>query len=183
MEKLMHIHSTGSERVKLNDFCMYTLKNILWDFAISSWLLLKLKIWTKFYLKSFINSFVTDYAVLYIYYIRDNNVVCWPMFLWEGRWPSGRVEASEPGGPGFDSSSRQPQVVAHQHWARWITALYTLVLCCAWLVTMALHVHCGLGQLSPLPTSGDDKWVAAKHCGRAKRCRISYTDLLYFMLN
>ena len=33
----------------------------------------------------------------------------------------------------------------------------SLVLCCAWLVTMALHVHGGLGQLSPLPTSGDDK--------------------------
>ena len=31
------------------------------------------------------------------------------------------------------------------------------VMCCAWLLTMALHVHCGLGQLSPLPTSGDDK--------------------------
>ena len=27
----------------------------------------------------------------------------------------GRVDVSEPGGPGFDSSSRQPQVVAHQH--------------------------------------------------------------------
>ena len=27
-----------------------------------------------------------------------------------------RVDVSEPGGPGFDSSSRQPQVVAHQHW-------------------------------------------------------------------
>ena len=47
-----------------------------------------------------------------------------------------------------------------------------------WLVTMALHVHCGLGQLSPLPTSGDDKWVAAKHCGRAKRSRISDTHRL-----
>ena len=40
----------------------------------------------------------------------------------EGRWPSGRADVSEPGGPGFDSSSRQPQVVAYQHWARWITA-------------------------------------------------------------
>ena len=40
------------------------------------------------------------------------------------------------------------------------------------------HVHCGLGQLSPLPTSGDDKWVAAKHCGRAKRSRISDTHRL-----
>ena len=33
----------------------------------------------------------------------------------EGRWPRGRADVSEPGGPGFDSSSRQPQVVAHQH--------------------------------------------------------------------
>ena len=96
----------------------------------------------------------------------------------EGQWPSGRVVALEPGGPGFDSSSRQPQVVAHQHWARWITATPSLVLCCAWLVTMTLHVHCGLGQLSPLPTSGDDKWAAAKHCGRAKRSRISDTHRL-----
>ena len=38
------------------------------------------------------------------------------MAMGEGQWPSGRVEASEPGGPGFDSSSRQPQVVAQQHW-------------------------------------------------------------------
>ena len=35
-----------------------------------------------------------------------------------------------------------------------------------------------LGQLSPLPTSGDSKWVAAKHCGRAKRSRISDTHRL-----
>ena len=33
----------------------------------------------------------------------------------EGRWPRGRVDVSELGGPGFDSLSRQPQVVAHQH--------------------------------------------------------------------
>ena len=26
-----------------------------------------------------------------------------------------RVDFSEPGGPGFDSSSRQPQVITHQH--------------------------------------------------------------------
>ena len=51
-------------------------------------------------------------------------------------------------------------------------------MCCAWLVSMALHVHCSLGQLSPLPTSGDDEWVAAKHCGRAKRSRISDTHRL-----
>ena len=34
---------------------------------------------------------------------------------------------------------------------------------------------CGLGQLNPLPTSGDEKGVAAKHCRRAKRSRISDT--------
>ena len=102
----------------------------------------------------------------------------------EGQWPSGRVDFSEPRGPGFDSSSRQPQVVAHQQWARWITAYSTpsLVLYCAWLVPIALHVHCGLGQLNPLPTSGDDKWVAAKHCGRAQRSRISDTHRLRWSL-
>ena len=43
---------------------------------------------------------------------------------------------------------------------------------------MALHVHCGLGQLSPLPNSGDDVWVAAKHCGRANQSRISNVNFL-----
>ena len=51
-----------------------------------------------------------------------------------------------------------------------------------WLVTMALLVHCGLGQLSPLPTSGDDKWVSAKHYGRAKRSGISDTHRLRWSL-
>ena len=74
----------------------------------------------------------------------------------EGQWPSGRVDFSEPGGPGFDSSSRQPQVISIEH-AELLRSTPLLVLCCAWLVTMALHVHCDLGQLSPLPTSGDDE--------------------------
>ena len=52
----------------------------------------------------------------------------------------------------------------------------------AWLVTMALHVHCSMGQLSPLPTSGDDKWVVAKHCGRAKRSKINDTHRLRWSL-
>ena len=37
----------------------------------------------------------------------------------EGQWS--RADFLEPGGPGFDSLSRQPQVVAHQHWAGRIT--------------------------------------------------------------
>ena len=50
--------------------------------------------------------------------------------------------------------SRRSSLISTEH-----TELGTpsLVQCCAWLVTMALHVHGGLGQLSPLPTSGDDK--------------------------
>ena len=44
-----------------------------------------------------------------------------------------------------------------------------------------LHVHWGLDQLSPLLTS-DGKWVVAKHCGRAKRSRISDTPRLRLSL-
>ena len=73
--------------------------------------------------------------------------------------------------------SRRSSLISIEH-AELLLSTPSLVLCCAWLVTMALHVHCGLGQLSPLPTSGDDKWVAAKHCGRAKRSRISDTHRL-----
>ena len=98
----------------------------------------------------------------------------------KGRWPRGRADVSEPGGPGFDSSSRQPQVVAHQHWARWITAWYSLV--GAVLCLASNHgIACArrLGPTQPvIPTSGDDKWVAAKHCGWAKRSRISDTHRL-----
>ena len=73
--------------------------------------------------------------------------------------------------------SRRSSLISIEH-AELLRSTPSLVLCCAWLVTMALHVHGGLGQLSPLPTSGDDKWVAAKHCGRAKRSRIIDTHRL-----
>ena len=73
--------------------------------------------------------------------------------------------------------SRRSSLISIEH-AELLRSTPSLVLCCAWLVTMALHVHCGLSQLSPLPTSGDDEWVAAKHCGRAKRSRINDTHRL-----
>ena len=73
--------------------------------------------------------------------------------------------------------SRRSSLISIEH-AELLRSTPSLMLCCVWLVAMALHVHCGLGQLSPLPTSGDDKWVAAKHCGRAKRSRISNTHRL-----
>ena len=77
--------------------------------------------------------------------------------------------------------SRRSSLISIEH-AELLRSTPSLVLCCAWLVTMALHVHGGLDQLSPLPTSGDDKWVAAKHCGRAKRSRISDTHRLRWSL-
>ena len=102
-----------------------------------------------------------------------------PLPHWEGRWPSGRVEFSEPGVRGSIPrlGSRRSSLISIEH-AELLRSTPSLVLCCVWLVTMALHVHFGLGQLSPLPTSGDDEWVAAKHCGRAKRSRISDTHRL-----
>ena len=98
----------------------------------------------------------------------------------EGRWPSGiELMSRDPEGRGSIPrlSSRRSLLISIEH-AELLRSTPSLVLCCAWLVTMALPVHCGLGQLSPLPTSGDDKWVAAKHCGRAKRSRISDTHRL-----
>ena len=97
--------------------------------------------------------------------------------LVKGQWPSGRVDFSEPGGSIPRLGSRRSSLISIEH-AELLRSTPSLVLCCTWLVTMALHVHCGLGQLSPLPTSRDDEWVAAKHCGRAKRSRISDTHRL-----
>ena len=77
--------------------------------------------------------------------------------------------------------SRRSLLISIEH-AKLVHSTPSLVLWCAWLVTTALHVHCGLGQLSPLPTSGNDIWVAAKHCGRAKRSRISDTHRLWSSL-
>ena len=52
--------------------------------------------------------------------------------------------------------SRRSSLISIEH-AELLRSTPSLVQCCVWLVTMALHVHGGLGQLSPLPTSGDDK--------------------------
>ena len=56
--------------------------------------------------------------------------------------------------------SRRSSLISIEH-AELLRSTPSLVRCCVWLVTMALHVHCGLGQLSPLPTSGDDKIMSS----------------------
>ena len=45
--------------------------------------------------------------------------------------------------------SRRSSLISIEH-AELLHSTPSLVLCCACLVTMALHVHCGLGQVSPL---------------------------------
>ena len=67
----------------------------------------------------------------------------------EGQWPSGRVDFSELWGRGSIPrlGSRRLLLISIEH-AELLRSTPSLVLCCAWLVTMALHVHCGLGQLS-----------------------------------
>ena len=67
-------------------------------------------------------------------------------------------------------SSRRSSLISIEQ-AELLHSTTSLVLCCAWLVTMALHVHCALSQITPLPTSRDDKWEAAKHCGWAKQLK------------
>ena len=52
--------------------------------------------------------------------------------------------------------SPRSSLISIEH-AELLSSTPLFVLCCAWLVTMALHVHGGLGQLGPLPTSGDDE--------------------------
>ena len=82
----------------------------------------------------------------------------------EGRGNGLAVESSSrnPGGRGLIPrlSSRRLSLIYIEH-AELLRSTPSLVLCCAWLVTMALHVHGGLGQLSPLPTSVDDEWVGS----------------------
>ena len=63
-----------------------------------------------------------------------------------------------PGGRGSIPrlGSRRSSLINIEH-VELLRSTPSLVLCCAWLVTMVLHVHGGLGQLSPIPTSGDNK--------------------------
>ena len=68
---------------------------------------------------------------------------------WRPRNPGGRGSIPRLG-------SRRSSLISIEH-AELLRSTPSLVPCCVWLVTMALHVHGGLGQLSPLPTSGDDK--------------------------
>ena len=105
-------------------------------------------------------SLVKIEPLLIISFFLQHTLLLFCATRWEGRWLSGRVDSSEPGGQGFDSSSR---VVSGRRSSALSMLNYcvllvpSLVLCCTWLVTMALLVHCSFGQLSPLPTSEDDK--------------------------
>ena len=92
------------------------------------------------------------------------------MLLLSGRGDGLAVESTSRNREGRGSIPRRSPLISIEH-AELLRSTPSLVLCCVWLVTMALHVHRGLGQLSPSPTSGDDKWVAAKRCEQAKQSR------------
>ena len=79
---------------------------------------------------------------------------------WEAKWPSGRVDFSEPKGSGFESSSRQQQVVAHQHWVRWITGVVLPRWCCARLVAIA----CVTNNCNNCMCTA--AWANSAHCQR-----------------
>ena len=97
----------------------------------------------------------------------------------EGRWPRGRADVSEPGGPGFDSSSRQPK-------GRCSSALSTLNYCvvlprCAVLCLASNHgIACALRLEPTQPVTDFWGWHMSSSwaCGRAKRSRISDTHRL-----
>ena len=78
----------------------------------------------------------------------------------------------------FDSLSQQLQVVAHQHWARWITRSSTPRWCCAWLETVALHVPLLLGPYRSIT----NKWGWQTSSSKAMRNRISSTHWLRWSL-
>ena len=68
--------------------------------------------------------------------------------------------SQNPEGPGSIPrlGSHRPSLISIEH-AELLSSTLSLVLCCAvsGYSNQALHVHCGLGQLSPLPTFGDDE--------------------------
>ena len=103
----------------------------------------------------------------------------------KGQWPSDRADFSKPGEPGFESSSRQPRVVAHQHWARWFTEEYSLngaVLCLASNHGIACALRLGLTKPVTIFWGWQMSSSWANHCGRAKRSRISDTHRLRWSL-
>ena len=98
---------------------------------------------------------------------------------WRGNGLAVETTSGNPDGRGSSSclGSRWSSLISIEH-AELLRSTPSLLLFCASLVTMALHVHCGLGQLSPLPTSGDDEWVAVTD--EQSRSKISDTHRLYF---
>ena len=102
----------------------------------------------------------------YVFYMHNNEVLfkCFAGIpitpINQGRGDGLEVESMSRNPEGRGSiprlGSRRSSLISIEH-AELLRSTPSLVQCCVWLVTMALHVYCGLGQLSPLPTSGDDK--------------------------
>ena len=93
------------------------------------------------------------------------------------QWPSGRVDFSKPGGPGFmkflvsAAAGRRSSALSTLNY--FVVRTPPVGVVCARLVTRAACAL-RLGPTQPVTTSGDDKCIAAKQCGRAKWSRISH---------
>ena len=83
-----------------------------------------------------------------------------------------------------DSSSRlgssRSSLISNEH-AELRNSSLTLVLCCAWSVTS--HCTCTAAWANSARYQlEDDEWVAATHCRRVKRSRITDTPRLWWSL-
>ena len=86
----------------------------------------------------------------------------WEWILWKCEWMGrGNGLAVEPTSRNPEGRGSIPRLgsrrsslisIEHAELLRSTASAPSLVLCCACLVTTASHVHCGLSQLSPLPS-------------------------------
>ena len=108
--------------------------------------------------------------------LKDNCCLIHRIFLGRGNGLALEPTSLNPEGRGSIPrlGSRRSLLISIEH-AELMRSTPLLVLWCAWLVTMASLVHYGLGQLSPLPTSGDDKCVGRIHRLR-RSLQFHYTD-------
>ena len=108
---------------------VYTSSYLIWFNCPSNLVdpLLSTCRWPKFLCIQFVVTPIHTDATLWCYILvlhtgaRVNAVLLTPGFEHTGRGNGLAVEPTSRN-PEFDSSSRQPQVVAHQHWARGFTA-------------------------------------------------------------
>ena len=87
----------------------------------------------------------TRLAFLLIYILSVVSII-------KGRWPRGRLDVLEPGVAGvrFLVSAAAGRRSSALSTLKLLRSTPSLVQCCVWLVTVAWHVHRGMGRLEPV---------------------------------